>query len=46
MGSREAQDAFAETLGLLLRLRRAGLVAFPNSQIAETEGVGSWRWVQ
>jgi hypothetical protein len=35
--SREAQSAFAETVGLLLRLRRAGYVAFPDSRISKTE---------
>jgi hypothetical protein len=36
--SREAQQAFAETIGLLLRLRRAGYVEFSDSRISKTRG--------
>lgn len=35
--SKEAQRAFEETVGLLLRLRRAGYIDFPDSRISKTE---------
>lgn len=35
--SREAQNAFAEIVGLLLRLRRVGYVDFLDSRISKTE---------
>ena len=35
--SHEAQNAFAETVGLLLRLRRVGYVDFPDSRISKTQ---------
>jgi hypothetical protein len=35
--STEAVRAFAETVGLLLRLRRQGYVGFPDSRISKTD---------
>ncbi len=35
--SREAQQAFVELLGLLLRLRREGSIEFSESRISKTE---------
>lgn len=35
--SRDAQQAFGETVGLLLRLRRAGYIDFSDSRISRTE---------
>ena len=34
--SGEAQQAFVELMGLLLRLRRDGLVEFPDARISKT----------
>ena len=35
--SQEAQRAFGELMGLLLRLRREGCIAFPDGRVSQTE---------